>query len=306
MRADDLGAGGFTPPHQPHPAPALRTTLNGLSLCDWPLPEVVHSRGMVLIVHGLGEHMGRYDAVARELNAWGFAVRGYDQYGHGLSAGVRGSLPSATKLLDDLTAVVAHTHSNLANLGDRLGANKRLIVVGHSLGGLVASRWVSLQAQPETLISGLVLSSPAFDAGLNWAQKILVAVLPHLLPNLRVSNGLNAAYLSHDLAQVAAYKADPLVHDRIAARLARFISDAGPTVLLTKAKGWTVKTLLLYAGDDKLVSPEGSRVFEALAPADLVDSHCFEPLYHELLNEAEPGRTQVLAALKRWLDVHFR
>ncbi len=303
MRTDDLGAGGFIPPHHRHPAPALRSTLNGLSLCDWPLPEAVHSRGMVLIVHGLGEHIGRYDAVARELNAWGFAVRGYDQYGHGLSEGARGSLPSATKLLDDLTAVVAHTQVSQV---DRLGGSKRLIVLGHSLGGLVASRWVSLQTQPETCISGLVLSSPAFDAGLNWVQKILVAVLPHLLPNLRVGNGLDAAYLSHDLAQVAAYKADPLVHDRIAARLARFISDAGPTVLLTKAKGWTVKTLLLYAGDDKLASPEGSRVFEALAPADLVDSHCFEPLYHELFNEAEPGRAQVLAALKGWLDVHFR
>ena len=280
------------------PAAPVRTPLGGLALCDWPLPEGAVSRGTVLVVHGLGEHMGRYDAVARELNTWGFAVRAYDQYGHGHSEGPRGGLPSATRLLDDLTAVVHHSRATVA-------ANTRLVLLGHSLGGLVASRWVSLQPRPTDSIQGLVLSSPALDAGLNLFQKILVAVLPHLMPNLRVGNGLNAAYLSHDLAQVAAYKADPLVHDRIAARLARFISDAGPTVLLTKAKGWTVKTLLLYAGQDKLVSPEGSRVFEALAPADLVDSHCFESLYHELFNEAEPGRTHVLAALKRWLDQHY-
>ena len=78
---------------------------------DWPLPKAWPPRGVVVLVHGLGEHAGRYDHVARRLNDWGFAVRGYDQYGHGESGGVRGALPTATRLVDDLADVVDSTRA---------------------------------------------------------------------------------------------------------------------------------------------------------------------------------------------------
>lgn len=266
------------------------TKLGDLALRDWPLPQGARSRGTVLLVHGLGEHSARYAALAHELNHWGFAVRGYDQYGHGESAGPRGGLPGMNRLLDDLTAVVDDVRS-------REGDSQRLILLGHSMGGLVASLFVARRLRH---VTALVLSSPALDAGLNPIQQLLVAVLPHLVPNLRVGNGLDASLISHDAAQVQAYQADPLVHDRIAARLARFIRDGGPEVIAA-AKGWTVPTLLLYAGEDQLVNPRGSRTFEALAPAERVESLCFETLYHEIFNESEPGRSQVFEALKLWL-----
>jgi alpha-beta hydrolase superfamily lysophospholipase len=268
----------------------LPGTAAELALRDWPLPAGTPSRGTVLLVHGLGEHSGRYEPLAHELNRWGFAVRGYDQFGHGLSDGPRGGLPSTTLLLDDLAAVIDDTRSR--------DEDQRLVLLGHSMGGLVASLLVARQARR---VTALVLSSPALNAGLDPVQKLLVALLPSLLPNLRVGNGLDASLISHDAAQVAAYRSDPLVHDRIAARLARFIHEGGSAVI-ARAKAWTVPTLLMYAGEDKLVNPQGSRTFEALAPAELVDSHCFEPLYHELFNEAEPGRSQVFETLKRWLD----
>ncbi len=143
-----------------------------------------------------------------------------------------------------------------------------------------------------------MLSSPALDPGLNPVQKLLVAVLPALFPKLRVGNGLDARLISHDPAVVAAYQSDPLVHDRIAARLARFIADDSAAVRAA-APGWALPTLLLYAGADKLVNPAGSRAFAAAAPAQVLSSQCFESLYHEIFNEAEPGRSQVLAALAR-------
>jgi alpha-beta hydrolase superfamily lysophospholipase len=248
----------------------------------------------VLLVHGLGEHMGRYAALARDLNTWGYAVRAYDQYGHGASDGPRGGLPSATRLLDDLAQVVDQTRAGMA-------AGQPLLLLGHSMGGLVAARFVALQRRP---LEGLVLSSPALDPGLNPVQKLLVAVLPALLPNLRVGNGLDARLISHDPAVVAAYQSDPLVHDRIAARLARFIADDSAAVRAA-ASGWVLPTLLLYAGADKLVNPAGSRAFAAAAPPAVLSSQCFEPLYHEIFNEAEPGRSQVLAALRAWLDARF-
>ena len=263
-----------------------------IAVQDWPLAADVANRGTVLIVHGLGEHAGRYDAVARGLNEWGFVVRGYDQYGHGSSGGPRGGLTSATRLLDDLCDLVDDTRGHMH-------ASAPLILLGHSMGGLVAAQFVAQQIRP---ISALVLSSPALDAGLNVVQKALLAVLPKIAPDLRIGNGLNPSFISHDPAVVAAYKADKLVHDRISARLALFIAQGGPAVI-AQATRWKTPTLLLYAGEDRLVNPAGSRSFAAAAPKNVVTSQCFDALYHEIFNEAQAG--PVFLSLKRWLDARF-
>lgn len=264
-----------------------------LIVIDWPLSKGP-VRGVVLIVHGLGEHAWRYDHVAERLNEWGFAVRGYDQYGHGESMGVRGALPRDDRLLQDLAEVVDESRA-------RMNAGTPLIVLGHSMGGLVAGRFVALAARP---IQALVLSSPALDPGLSVFQRLLLAIVPRIAPDFRVGNGLNPDFISHDPAVVAAYKADPLVHDRIAARLAVFIAENGPKTVASAAS-WTVPTLLMYAGMDKLVNPAGSRAFAQAAPKAVVTSHCFEDLYHEIFNERSADRERVFAELKRWLDARF-
>ena len=261
-----------------------------LAIHDWALAPGEPVRATVLLVHGLGEHVGRYDAVARRLNDWGFAVRGYDQYGHGESAGPRGGLTSDARLLDDLADMVDATRA-------RMPAGQPLVLLGHSMGGLVASRFVALQLRP---VDALVLSSPALDPGLNAVQKLLLATLPRIAPDLRVGNGLDAQYLSHDPAVVAAYLADPLCHDRISARLARFIATGGPATV-ARAAHWTVPTLLLWAGSDKLVNPAGSRAFASAAPKGVVQSHCFEPLFHELFNESPELADPVFERLHHWL-----
>ncbi|MBK8072400.1 MAG: alpha/beta hydrolase [Ramlibacter sp.] len=267
---------------------------DNLAVQDWPLDDGQALRGVVVLVHGLGEHAGRYEHVARLLTGWGFAVRGYDQYGHGESGGVRGALTSPTRLLDDLADMVD-------SVRDRLPAGKPLILLGHSMGGLVAARFVSLRMRP---VDGLILSSPALDPGLNAVQKLLLAVLPRIAPNLSVGNGLKVEYISHDPATVAAYKADPLVHDRISGRLARFIADEGPATVAAASR-WSVPTLLMYAGGDRLVNPAGSRAFAAAAPPGAVTVQAFDDLYHELFNESEPGRLRVFAALHQWLNARF-
>lgn len=265
---------------------------DNVAIQDWPLEQGSTLRGVVLLVHGLGEHAGRYDHVARLLNDWGFAVRGFDQYGHGESAGPRGGLPTEMRLLDDLADVVDSTRA-------RMDPSTPLILLGHSMGGLVVGRFVSLAMRP---VDALIMSSPALDPGLNAVQKVLVAVLPKIAPNLRVGNGLDASLISHDPAVVAAYKKDPLVHDRISARLARFIAEQG-SATVAAAPQWKVPTLLIYAGSDKLVNPAGSRAFAAAAPKQIVSSHCFESLYHEIFNELDAG--PVFDELKRWLDARF-
>src|SRR5881398_3442397 len=160
---------------------------DNLAVQDWQLPEGVRPRAQILLVHGLGEHAGRYDTVARVLNGWGFAVRGYDQYGHGDSDGARGGLPHPNRLLDDLADLIESTR--VRNPG------VPLIVVGHSLGGLVAASFV---ARTLRAIDGLVLTSPALSMRLSPVQRMLMAIVPRIAPNLTVSNRLDPRFLSHD------------------------------------------------------------------------------------------------------------
>jgi alpha-beta hydrolase superfamily lysophospholipase len=259
---------------------------------DWPLSQGTPLRGVVIIVHGLGEHAGRYDHVAQKLNEWGFAVRGYDQCGHGESGGARGSLPTDTRLLDDLADIIDSTRA-------RMDQSTPLILLGHSMGGLVAGRFVSLGIRP---VDALVMSSPALNPGLSAFQKMLVAVLPKLVPDLRVGNGVKPQYISHDPQVVAAYKADPLVHDRISARLARFIAEAGPATV-AQSPQWKVPTLLMYAGDDHLLNAQGSRDFANTAPKSVVTAQCFDAMYHEIFNECD--NALVFETLQRWLAQRF-
>ena len=265
---------------------------DNLAIQDWPIDPEQRLRGVVLLVHGLGEHAGRYEELARRLNSWGFAVRGYDQYGHGESGGVRGGLPAANRLVDDLVDVLSSTRG-------RMPRHTPLILLGHSMGGAVAAKLV---AQGLARIDGLVLSSPALDLGLGAAQKFLLAVLPDLVPNLRMHNGVHPERLSHDPAVVRAYQRDRLIHHRISARLARFLDNAGREVLRA-APQWHVPTLLLYGGADRVVNPRGSQAFAKAAPAKVVTSHGFGDLYHEIFNELD--RAPVYARLQQWLDRWF-
>jgi alpha-beta hydrolase superfamily lysophospholipase len=268
-------------------------TPDGLALVlhHWPLAGASRR---VLIVHGLGEHAGRYQAVAAALNGAGYAVSAHDQRGHGHSPGRRGAIPAPDSLCADLACVV-----------DRLqGLDGRPpLLLGHSLGGLVAARFVAeeLVARPapwRRAVPALVLSSPAIDPGMSVAQHSLLALLGRLAPGLAVGNGLSPDWLSHDPAVVQAYRVDPLVHDRVTARLVRFIVDAGAQVRRL-APFWRTPTLLLWAGADRCVAPAGSAAFAAAAPAEVVRHQAWPALRHEIFNE--PERDQVLARVLDFL-----
>jgi len=271
----------------------LRTT-DGLSLRlrHWPLDV---PRGRVLLVHGLGEHGGRYAHVAAALNAAGWAVSAHDHRGHGQSVGARGALAADDSLLQDLACVIDAVRGT---------GSGPFVLLGHSMGGLVAARFVAeaLAAQPAAwsrAVDALVLSSPALDAGLSGPQKMLLAVMGRLAPDQALGNGLKPEWVSRDPAVVRAYTADPLVHDRVTPRLVRFIVDGGALVR-ERAPRWRVPTLLLYAGADRCVAPAGSSAFAAAAPPAVVTAQAFEPLFHEIFNE--PEQAQVLARLTSWLD----
>ena len=272
---------------------ATLTTADGLPLHlhHWPRAD---AKGTVLIVHGLGEHGGRYAHVAAALNGAGWSVVSYDHRGHGRSGGARGRIAHDDALLEDLALVIDAVRAEHPG---------RLLLLGHSMGGLIAARFVAegLQPQParwQREVDALVLSSPALAADMNAVQKLLLASLGRLAPDLAVGNGLKPAWVSRDAAVVRAYVADPLVHDRITPRLARFILDGGALVR-GLASRWRVPTLLMWAGSDRCVAPRGSAEFARSAPAGVLQAQEFAPLYHEIFNE--PEQAQVLARLHEWL-----
>ncbi len=272
--------------------PASITTRDGnrLALWDWPAPAGVARPAApgVLIVHGLGEHAGRYAHLAARLNAAGYTVRAYDQYGHGRSTGSRGGLSRDLQLAEHLGEVAAAFEAESSQVGSQPG----LVLIGHSLGGLVVASAVMRGFVTPRL---LVMSSPALAVEMAAWQRVAVKIIPKFAPNLRLGNGLDPQILSHDPRVVAEYVADPLVHDRICARLGAFVALEGAAVR-EQAASWRTPTLLLYAGDDRAVSPRGSKEFVSAAPQVMVRAECFPRMYHEIFNE--PDAEDVFRALE--------
>jgi alpha-beta hydrolase superfamily lysophospholipase len=256
-----------------------------LHIRRWPVPDGTARRGSLLLVHGLGEHSGRYAHVADALTPVGLEVVSYDHRGHGASGGVQGGLPHPDALLDDLALV----HGSL---------DDDAFLLGHSMGGTIAARavtggWVTPP--------GLILSSPALAVDLSATDRALAAIGRRLMPDRPMPNRLPVDRISHDPAVVAAYKADPDVHDRLSVRLLDFLVAAGEAAR-ADASRLTVPTLGLVAGADELVAPRGSREFFAALPPGVGTLHWYDDLYHEVFNEREPDRSRVLADLRAWLE----
>ena len=247
---------------------------------SWPVAG--EPWAVVLLVHGLSEHSGRYEHVGEWLSAAGLEVHAYDQRGFGASGGRRGDVRSWRLLLDDLAG--------------RLGAVRRagvpLVLYGHSMGGLLCAEYAeSERPQPDLL----VLSSPGLDSGhptwLRWAA----AVLGRLLPWVSVSGGDNFSVLSRDPAVGAAFREDPLVVNRQTFRFGREAFAAQARTRRGSAR-LHVPTLVLHGSGDWLVPPSAS---EALGRLPGVARRVYPGLRHELHNEPE-GRA-IVADVVAWL-----
>ncbi len=254
-------------------------------------PSRGHGRGIYLL-HGLGEHSGRYDALARWLCARGWQVRAHDHAGHGESEGRRGLIERDDQLRVDALAQVAA-------FADELGQPPLLL--GHSMGGALAAELVLVAGAP---VSGLVLSSPALALKVAAPMVWMVALLRRFAPGLTLGNGLNAERLSHDAAVVRAYQDDPLNHDRISVRLFGWIRQAGEASRKA-ASALHTPALLMVAGEDELVDPQGSRELAASAPQALLTLHWYDTMYHELFNEITAYRQRVLDDFDAWLTAHY-
>jgi alpha-beta hydrolase superfamily lysophospholipase len=269
---------------QSHQVSAADGTM--LYVTDYMLPAG-QARGSVVLMHGLGEHSGRYRHLAGFFNECGLSVRTYDHRGHGRSQGKRGDVINGDPMLQDAEIIVD-------DFSARYSAPPFLF--GHSMGGLFAARFALARLSP---LRGLILSSPALSLRLSAFQAKMLKVLHKLAPSLGVPNGVSPSFLSHDAKIVAAYKADPLVHRRISARLLRSMLSS-IAYCQSHANSLTIPTLMLVAGDDRLVDADGSRQFFAQTPPGLAEMHIYDGMYHEIFNELDAQRP--LRDLKTWLE----
>lgn len=246
--------------------------------------------GAVGLVHGLGEHSGRYDHVATHLAGAGYAVCAFDLRGHGQSDGRRGDTRFGPAM-DDIDRLLAETAGRFPD--------RPLFLYGHSLGGLLVLTY-GVRRRPA--LAGVVATGAALSTSLREQKVKLLAVrvLGGIVPGLSMPSGLDANLVSRDPAVVAAYQADPLTHARVTLGLARDAVEAADSTMAAAAR-FPVPLLLLHGGADRLTYPGGSEAFAASARGDCTVI-IYNGLYHEVHNEPEQGR--VLADISGWLDDH--
>ncbi|MDB5989236.1 MAG: lysophospholipase [Herbaspirillum sp.] len=244
--------------------------------------------GAVLMVHGLGEHGGRYVELAGIFNAMGLSVRIQDHRGHGRSGGARGSIAQSHDFLHDLKLAF-----------DDFAKAQRTVpfLFGHSLGGLIAARFAT---GGFAQVRGLMLSSPALAIYLSGFQRLLLALGSVLAPGLAVASGLPPDAVSHDDEVQRNYGVDELNHRKVAPRVVRFMLDA-MAHSIDDAALFTTPVLLQFAGKDLLVDPVGAERFYAKLPAAHKTRHRYEDAFHEIFNEALPLRHRVQQDLIVWM-----
>jgi acylglycerol lipase len=254
-----------------------------LHLRSWPAAGKPWAT--VLIVHGIGEHSGRYERTGRLMAEAGLDVHAFDLRGHGLSGGRR--------------VYVRRWDDYLEDLEGRLAAVRRpglpLVFFGHSMGALIALTYVCAnRPQPDLL----VLSAPPLEAAVPAWQRSLAPILSRVAPTMVLSNPISGDQLASDPAVGVAYFADQLVQPRSTTRL-------GAELFAAMKRGRDgldrlhLTTLVIHGGADTLVPTAGS---EPLAAVPGVERRVLPNLRHETLNE--PQGPEVVAGIVEWLRAH--
>ncbi len=246
--------------------------------CDSP-------RAHVLIVHGIGEHSGRWSHVGSYLSDHGLQVTGFDLRGHGASGGDRVDLDSFDEYLDDLELML-----------ESLGADLPTVIYGHSMGGLIAMSYgVGDRPQPDYY----VLSAPALRANVPAVLRASAKVLGKLRPGMRMGNSITGDQLSKDPTVGEKYFSDPLVEQKPTLRFGNaFLNQMN--AISDRYEALARPTLVIHGTDDPLVPPEASAPLGGL---DNVSRKLFPGLRHEIHHEVE--WEDVLGHIVGWLDAQL-
>lgn len=247
--------------------------------------------GCVSIIHGFGDHGGRFAGMATSLASMGLSVVACDLIGHGRSPGKRGVIDSYDQLLDEVDRTLAHARECWPRIPHFL--------FGQSMGGNLVLNWAIRRQEPDSSLHGLVAGSPMLRSPNMPKETIMNAGrwLAQRLPNLRIPTPVQVAKLSQNRRAQDAYLRDPWVHRSMSLRLAASLIDSGLWAI-EHASEIRIPALLMHGSEDSLTCPEGTREFAERA-GEIVTHRRWEGCRHDLHDE--PQRERVFATMARWL-----
>jgi acylglycerol lipase len=248
-------------------------------------------KAVLALVHGIGEHSGRYESVAMFLNREGYALLGMDLRGHGKSGGRRGDF-SFEDAMHDIDLLISQVQ--------QLFPRKPVFLYGHSLGGLLVLDYA--MQRPVSSLQGIIATSPALGTASpvpGW-KLMLAKVMKSINPSMTMANGLDVSAISHNPAVITAYKTDPLVHPLISARLGWDLLQTGPWMVEHAAEFPAIPLLLMQGNADRIVDPAATRKFAKSIKKGDITFQLWEGGFHEMHNES--NRDEVLNVMLHWLD----
>jgi len=261
---------------------------DGLQLYGQSWLPVQPVQAHLMVIHGYGEHSGRYAHVADALNVSGIAVHGIDLRGHGRSEGKRGDTPSWSTLLEDIRMYM--------DILRRRYESGNLFLYGHSVGGLVA---IDYALHVEQDFRGLIASGPVLgQAGVSPFLLFLSKILASVVPGFQLDVNLDVDNLSRDPAVVEAYCSDPLVHGKATARMGAAM-NAATEACQRDAKLLRIPFLVFYGEEDKLAPPGGTEQFYANLHTEDRTKHVIAGGYHEPHNDV--GKEEILSLIQTWI-----
>jgi acylglycerol lipase len=250
-------------------------------------------KGIVCLVHGLGEHSGRYAHVADFLNQAGYNFLAFDLRGHGKSGGLRGHASSFDDYVKDTDILQKEAEDMYPGMAR--------FIYGHSLGGLITTYYV-LQRKPQ--LNGVIISALSIKTSIQEQKVKLIAskVLGSIVPKMTIDTGLVPATISKDPEVVNRYVNDPLVHHKATVGWGKSTLEA-IAWSDQHVSEWTLPVLFMHGEKDRLAFVEGSQEFAGKIKGDCT-LKIWPDLYHEVHNE--PEKDQVFAYLLNWLNAHLK
>ena len=250
-------------------------------------------KGVVCLVHGVGEHIGRYQADGEALAGAGYILAGFDQRGFGKSDGQRGHTPNLDAYFDDIDLFLAEVV--------RRYPDQPRFLYGHSMGAILVLAYTPVRQPP---LAGVIATGPALKSSVE-EQKLkafLAKVLGKILPTISMKNDIDAQMLSRDPAVASLYTKDPLVHTTITTAWGKAMLEA-IHLAFENAPRFPMPLLLMHGTNDEIAYPSSSLEFAKLAPKDKVTLKMWEGFKHEL--HTDPEKAGVFKVMIDWLDCHL-
>jgi len=249
-------------------------------------------KAIVCLIHGLGEHTGRYEHVGKAFNNAGYALYGFDLRGHGQTPGPRGHFPSLDVIMQDIQQFVEFHKQNHPGLP--------IFIYGHSLGGLLVLTYVLRHGEG---LNGVIVTGAALGSSLqdDKVKVTMAKLIGSLAPALTIPSGLETKAISRDPVVVEKYINDPLVHDKTSMGLGKAVINA-VEICFAHAKEFKPPLLIMHGKADRITYPSGSEDFAKLAGETNKDVtlKLWDGMYHELHNE--PEQAEVFKVMIEWMD----